>query len=164
MFAITKLTGQAKRCWIDLIPLRASRGEELIDTWSYVKDELKGKYVPPYYYKHLLDRWRKISQSNKSVKEYVNKFGEFLNRYNVLGKQSEVQVFSQFCVGLQIDLEHELCKREITELKGAYELGQDLDVLKLSHAFRSQNHQAPTFKSTSCQYLQQVHNRNQHTR
>jgi len=50
--------------------------------------------VPPHYYEHLLDKWRKISQGNKSVKEYVNEFDEFLNRYNILGKQSDVQVFS----------------------------------------------------------------------
>jgi len=84
-----------------------------------MKDELKGKYVPPHYYKHLLDRWHKISQGNKSAKEYVNEFDEFPNRYNILGKQSDLQVFSQFCTRLRIDLEHELCKREITELKGA---------------------------------------------
>ena len=64
--------------------MRASRGQESINTWSYIKDELEGKYVPPYYYKHLLDRWRKIFQGNKSGKEYVNEFDEFLNRYNIL--------------------------------------------------------------------------------
>ena len=50
-----------------------------------------------------------------------------------------------------------LCKYGITELKGAYTLVQDLDVIKLSHAFRSQNHQAPIFKSTSCHYPHQVY-------
>jgi len=96
--------------------------------------------MPPHYYKHLLDRWHKIFQGNKSVKKYVNEFDEFLNRYYILGKQSDVQVFSQFCTGLRIDLEHELCKHGIIEFKGAYALVQDLDVPKLSHIFRSQNH------------------------
>ena len=76
-----------------------------------MKDELKGKYVLCHFYKHFLERWRKISQGNKSAKEYVNKFDEFLNSYNILGKQSDIQVFSQFCAGLRKDLEHELCKR-----------------------------------------------------
>ena len=86
-----------------------------------------------------------------------NKFDEFLNCYNILGKQSDVQLFFQFCAGLRIDVKLELCKREITELKEAYALVQDLDILKLSHAFRRQKHEAPTFKSTSCQYPHQVH-------
>ena len=77
--------------------------QQPIDTWSYMKNKLKGKYVPPHYYKYLLDkwckisqgnksakkylnRWRKISQDNKSDKEYNNEFDEFLNRYNILRK------------------------------------------------------------------------------
>ena len=55
-----------------------------------MKDDLKGKYVPPHYYKHLPDRWHKIFQGNKSAKKYVNEFDEFLNRYNILGKQSDI--------------------------------------------------------------------------
>jgi len=90
MFAKTKLTGQASWHWTDLISIRASRGQETINTWSYMKDELKGKYVPPHYYKHLPDRWHKIFQGNKSAKKYVNEFDEFLNRYNILGKQSDI--------------------------------------------------------------------------
>ena len=54
--AVTKLTGQASRYWTDLKSMRTSRGQEPTYTWSYIKDELKGKYVPPHYYKHLLDR------------------------------------------------------------------------------------------------------------
>jgi len=42
--------------------------------------------MPLYYYKHRLDRWRKIFQGNKSAMEYVNEFDEFLNRYNILDK------------------------------------------------------------------------------
>ena len=73
-----------------------------------MKDELKGKYVPPYYCKHLLDRWRRITQGNKFTKEYITKLDELITRYNILGKQSDVQVFSQFCSGLRIDLEYAL--------------------------------------------------------
>ena len=112
--------------------MRAPRGQESIDTWSYMKDELKGKYVLPYYYKHLLDRWRIISQGNKSAKEYVNEFDEFLNHYNILDRQSDVQFFSQFYIRLRIDLEHGLCKREVIDLKRTYALVQDLDILELS--------------------------------
>ena len=78
-----------------------------------MKDELKGKYVPPYYY-GLLDKWHWITQGNKSIKKYVTKFDEFLTRYNILGIESGVQVFSQFRDGLRVDLEYELWNRGIT--------------------------------------------------
>jgi len=56
-----------------------------------------------------------------------------------------------------MDLQHELCKHGVTKLKRAYALVQDLDALKLDYTFRSQNHQAWIFKSTSYQYPHQVH-------
>ena len=59
-----------------------------------MKDKLKGKYVPSYYYNHLLDKWHRITQDNKSAKEYVTEFNEFLTRYNILSIKSDVQVFS----------------------------------------------------------------------
>jgi len=69
-----------------------------------MKDKLKGKYVPPYYYNHLLDKWRRITQGNKSAKEYVTEFDEFLTRYNILGIESDAQVFFQFRARLKVDL------------------------------------------------------------
>jgi len=57
-----------------------------------------------------------------NLSKNVTKFNEFLTRYNILGSQSDVQVFSHFCVGLRIDLEYELCKHGVTDLKRAYAL------------------------------------------
>jgi len=37
----------------------------------------------------------------------------------------------------------------------AYVLVQDLDIPKLSHTFKSQDHRVPTFKFTSYQYPRQ---------
>ena len=62
-----------------MVKKRVLCGEEPIDTWSYMKDELKGKYMLPHYYKYLPDRWCKIFLGNKSAKEYVNEFDEFLD-------------------------------------------------------------------------------------
>ena len=48
-FAVTKLIGQANQYWIDVVKRRVPCGQEPIDTWSYMKDKLKGKYVPSNY-------------------------------------------------------------------------------------------------------------------
>jgi len=71
-----KLTGQASQYWTKCGEKATTLRQEPIDTWSYMKDELKGKYMPPHYYKHL-DRWRKIFQGNKSAKEYVTNLTSF---------------------------------------------------------------------------------------
>ena len=85
----TKLTEQASRYWTDLKSMKASRGQEPIESWSDMKDILKKKYVPSYYYDRLLYGWHQISQGNKSAKEYVSEFDEFLNHYNILSKKSD---------------------------------------------------------------------------
>jgi len=63
-----------------------------------------GKYVPPFYFTDLLDKWRRIIQGNTSTKEYVTEFDEFLTRYNILGMQSDIQILFQFRAGLREDL------------------------------------------------------------
>jgi len=63
-----------------------------------------------------------------------------------------------------MDQEHELCKCGIIELERAYVVVQDLDVFKLSYTFRSQNHRASAFKSTSYQYPHYGMHKHQHTR
>ena len=55
-----------------------------------------------------------ITQDNKFAKEYVTEFDEFLTRYNILGIENNTQVFSQFRVGLRIDLKNELRNCGIT--------------------------------------------------
>ena len=73
-----------------------------------MKDKFIGKYVPPFYFADLLEKWHRIIQDNRFAKEYVTKFEEFLTHYNIYGMQSDIQISSQFRDRLRIDLEHEL--------------------------------------------------------
>ena len=148
-FATTKLTGQASQYWTELVKSRKSRRQQPIETWFSMTDELKGKYVPPYYFAKLLDNWRQITQSNKPAKDYVNEFDEFLTRYNIRDMQSDIQIFAQFRAGLRENLVRELWNHGVTNLKRAYVLVQDLDAPKSRYTSRSQDHQAPTVKSTA---------------
>ena len=102
-----------------------------------MKDELKGKYVLPYYYACLLNRRHQFSHDNKSTKEYVAKFDEFLIRCSVIGTESEAPF--QFRTGLREDQKMKLLARGVKELEMAYALVQDLDVARSNHAFMSQD-------------------------
>jgi len=74
---ITKLTGQASQYWVDVERNRKARFQTLTETWKYMKYDFIGKYVPSIYFDHLFDKWRRISQGNKSAKEYITEFDEF---------------------------------------------------------------------------------------
>ena len=58
-----------------------------------MKDELKDKYVPPSFSDRLMDKWHQYNQGNKSVKEYVTKFDEFLIRCSTFSKEEQLKLF-----------------------------------------------------------------------
>ena len=80
--------------------MRAARNQEPIDTWRRMKDELKGKYVPPSFSARLMDKWHRYTQGNKSAQEYVEKFDEFLIRCNAFSMKDNLK----FYLGLEPDL------------------------------------------------------------
>jgi len=55
---------------------REARIQTVIETWKYMKDEFMDKYVPPLYFANLIDKWHRITQDNRSAKEYVTEFDE----------------------------------------------------------------------------------------
>jgi len=137
-----KLSGQANQYWTNLENRRAARGRPPIDTWYRMKEELKTKYVPPLFIAHLMNNWHQYTQSNKSAKEYVRKFDEFLIRCSILHREGEVQFFSRFRASLRDDLRTELLARRVNELEAAYVLVQDLYSAKITHTFKSHDYRA----------------------
>jgi len=77
-YAAMKLSGQTSQYWTNLENRRATRGRSPTDTWDKMKEELETKYVPPLFSACLIDNWHQHTQGNKSAKEYVEKFSEFL--------------------------------------------------------------------------------------
>ena len=65
-----------------------------------MKNELKGKYVPPSFSDRFMDKWHQYNQGNKSAKEYVTKFNEFLIRCSTIRKDK-----LKFFLDLESDLE-----------------------------------------------------------
>jgi len=85
-----------------------------------MKDELKGKHLPPSFSDRLMNKWHQYTQGNKSVKEYVTKFDKFLIRYSTFSKEEQAQIFSRCIVGHKKDLLIKLLVRGVTELEKAY--------------------------------------------
>ena len=82
-----------------------------IDTWDRMKEELETKYVPPSFSAHLMDNWHQHTQGNKSTKEYVEKFDEFLIRWSTLHRENESQILFRFRAGLRDGLRTELLEK-----------------------------------------------------
>ena len=80
-----------------------------------------------------MDNWHQYTQANKSAKEYVEKFNEFLMRCSIFHKKGEAQILFRFRAGIRDDLRIELLVRGVNELEAVYVLVQDLDSARTSH-------------------------------
>jgi len=92
-YSAIKLSGQASQYWANLENRREARGRPPIDTWDKMKENLETKYVPPSFSARLMNNWHEHIQGNKSAKEYVEKFDEFLIRSSTLHREGEAQIF-----------------------------------------------------------------------
>ena len=79
-----KLTNQTCQYQTNLEIIRVACGQEPINTWRRMKDELREKYVPPSFSACLMDECHQYNQGYKSVIEYMAKFDEFIIRWNTL--------------------------------------------------------------------------------
>jgi len=73
--------------------MSAARVRPPIDTWDRMKEEIETKYVPQSSSARLMDNWHQHTQGNKSAKEYVEKFDEFLVRCSTLHKKVKLKFF-----------------------------------------------------------------------
>ena len=69
-FASIKLTEKASQYWANFETIREIR-EHPIGTWHDMKTKLKQKYLPPFYYPRLLNKWNQFYEESKYAKEYV---------------------------------------------------------------------------------------------
>ena len=95
--------------------MRAARDQEPIDTWRRMKDELKGKYVPPWT--SGTDTLKATNRRRSAWKSLMSSSSD-ATPLTLKGKL----IMSRFRAGLREDLRTELLAREITELEIAYAL------------------------------------------
>ena len=119
--------------------------------WDRIKDQLKGKYVPLLFHDRLMDKWHQFTQGNKSTKEYIEKFDEFVIRCNTLNTEKHDQILSISRARLREDLQIELLARGVIEIAKAYTIVQDLysfwSNCKLGVLIQNQLHLEPPLQS-----------------
>ena len=86
-------------------------------TWAEMRTKLPGRYIPSYYQRDLLKRFRKLSQGTKSLEEYFEEFESLRHKLDV--DEPEPSLMYQFLEGL-----HDRIARKVE--RQPYEDFQDL--------------------------------------
>jgi len=69
-----------------------------------MKNELQTNYVSPSLSARHTDKWHQYTQGNKSAKEYLTKFDEFLIKCSTLNTEGKAQTLSSFRIGFRENL------------------------------------------------------------
>ena len=70
-----------------------------IETWNEMRAKLRARYIPSYYQRDLLKRFRKLSQGTRTVEEYFEEFEALKNKLRT--RETEEVMMAQFLEGLQ---------------------------------------------------------------
>ena len=105
-FAKLKLQGPAKVYWMSVERRLEREGHEPIMTWVEMKAELKKKYLPLTFRDRLFDKLFNLKQENMTVKEYMNKFDDFVVRCDI--HEDSLLTFSRFRTRLRPTLQCEM--------------------------------------------------------
>ena len=110
-----------------------------------------------YFTRYLLSEAEKVSFATMKLTGQASRYRSALETLRELRGEYPIETWHDMKAHLNQKYH---CTHRITELKKAKIMVQHSDAPKLGYTFRSQNHQVPTFKSTSYQYS---HQGNTHT-
>jgi len=96
-----------------------------------------------------MDKWHPYTQGDKSIKEYVAKFDEFLIKCRTFSKEGQAQILYRFRARLREDLRTKLIVRGITESDKADTIVQDLDSLRSNYNTRSFDSKLSVFRTSA---------------
>ncbi|KAK1681375.1 hypothetical protein QYE76_042223 [Lolium multiflorum] len=88
----------ANTWWEQVVTLREEKGEEPIDTWEEMKEEMQARFVPGHYKTDLFNKLQQLKQGTKTVEEFFKEMELTMMRANI--QESENQTIARFFNGL----------------------------------------------------------------
>ena len=125
-FPQMKLAGQARIYWRNLQATAERRREVAIATWTEMKGQLRGKYVPACYLPMIIDEWQHLQQGDGTVVEYIARFDDLMIRCNI--DEEPVATLARFRAGLRAEYQRELVLHEVTTLEKAHRYTTNMEI------------------------------------
>jgi hypothetical protein len=78
-------------------------GQPAIVSWTEMKREIRGQFVPRHYRRDLFDKLHNLKQGNLSVEEYYTEMEKAIIRTNI--NEREEQSMARFMLGLHRNIQ-----------------------------------------------------------
>jgi Retrotransposon gag protein len=90
-------------CWEQDICDREDVGQPAIVSWTEMKREMRGRFVPRHYRRDLFDKLHNLKHGNLSVEEYYKEMEKAIIRTNI--NEREEQSMARFMLGLHRNIQ-----------------------------------------------------------
>ncbi|XP_040947385.1 uncharacterized protein [Gossypium hirsutum] len=88
--------------WDQLTTSRRRNGERPISSWTEMKDVMRKRFIPSYYYRELYQKLQNLTQGNRSVEDYFKEMEIAMIRANV--DEDREATMARFLAGLNRDI------------------------------------------------------------
>ena len=91
--------------WWDQLVLNKRRNREpVVETWKEMKNVMRKRFVPTYYYRELYNKLQNLRQDNRSVEEYYKEMEVAMVRVNI--EEDREATMARFLVGLNEEIQN----------------------------------------------------------
>ncbi|XP_073121428.1 uncharacterized protein [Henckelia pumila] len=124
--AVVKFVDYALIWWDQLTTSRRRNRERSIETWEEMKQIMKKRFVPNYYYRDMFKRLKNLKQGSRSVEDYYKELEITMIRANI-EEDSEATV-ARFLCGLNRDIHDQVELRHCVDLEEMVQLTMKVEL------------------------------------
>ncbi|XP_043812189.1 uncharacterized protein LOC122723569, partial [Manihot esculenta] len=140
--AAVEFTGYASFWWDQLKSTRRNKGLRAVPPWDYLKELMRQRFIPSYYYRDLYNRLARLVQGGKSVEEYHKEMEMMMARAHI--EEDEQMLMSRFLGGLNHYIAEELDMYQYNTMEDMVD-----KAMKIERRHKGRNNLKLTYKSSN---------------
>ncbi|XP_073131683.1 heat shock cognate 70 kDa protein-like [Henckelia pumila] len=110
--------------WLDqFVTSRRRNRERPIETWEEMKQIVRKRFVPNYYYRYMFRRLQNLKQGSKSVEDYFKELEVIMIRANI--EEDREATMARFLCGLNREIQDQVEHRHCMDLEEMVQLAMN---------------------------------------
>ncbi|XP_073120094.1 uncharacterized protein [Henckelia pumila] len=124
--AVVEFVDYALIWWDQLVTTRRRNRERPVETWEEMKQIMKKRFVPNYYYHDMFKRLQNLKQGSRSVEDYSKELEITMIRANI--EEDSEATMARFLCGLNRDIQDQVELRHCVDLEEMVQLAMKVEL------------------------------------